>query len=142
MELLPLDIAAQRSHLFLRNRLAANSTEYAAVCLHHHPVDIGSPWMDEMKVANGDKLLGLVRAAARARCVVWGHIHQDYTSKLDHLLLVGSPSTCIQFKPDTLEFEKDTLPPGYRNFRFYREGRVESSLHWLDTSMEHNNVKW
>ena len=127
---------------FLRTRLLNNGAEHIVVCLHHHPVEIGSPWLDRMKVANGDALLVLVREYPQIRCVIWGHIHQDYTSQFGQALLVGSPSTCIQFKPGTLEFEKDVLPPGYRKFRFHHDGRIDSSLHWLDTAMEHDNVIW
>lgn len=127
---------------FLQDRLTDNPAEYAVICLHHHPVRVGSPWMDAMKVANGEELLGLVRSFPQVKCLVWGHIHQEFTSQLEHVLLLGSPSTCIQFKPDTLVFEKDVLPPGYRKFKFFADGHIDSTVHWLDTSMQHNNVKW
>lgn len=127
---------------FLHSRLLKTHADYIAVWLHHHPVDIGSPWMDQMKVSNGMALFEIIMKFQQVRCVIWGHIHQDYTSQLGQVLLVGSPSTCIQFKPDTLEFEKDVLPPGYRKFRFRHDGRIDSTLHWLDSAMEHDNVKW
>ena len=119
---------------FLQARLAASPAQHIVICLHHHPLPIGSPWMDEMMVENGAELLQLVRDKAQVRCVLWGHIHQEYTAQLGHILMLGSPSTCIQFKPETQVFETDVLPPGYRKFRFYRDGRIDSSVHWLDTS--------
>ena len=127
---------------YLQARLTSSTAAYLVICLHHQPLAIGSPWMDEMKVGNGDDLLQLVRDKPQVRCMIWGHIHQEFTSQLGHILMLGSPATCIQFKPDTLEFEKDVLPPGYRKFRFHRDGRIDSSVHWLDSSLVPQGVQW
>lgn len=126
---------------FLRSRLLHSPAEYVAICLHHQPVEIGSPWMDEMKVVNGEELLRLVQGFPRARCILWGHIHQEFTSQLEHVLLLGSPSTCIQFKPGTQDFEIDVLPPAYRKFKFFHDGQIDTTLHWLDPSVEPNNIR-
>lgn len=98
--------------------------------------------MDRMMVSNGNELMSLVRDVPNVKCILWGHIHQDFTAQLGNIRLFGSPSTCIQFKPNTQEFEKDTLPPGYRKFKFYSDGSISSTLHWLNISMEHDKVNW
>ena len=127
---------------FLQTRLAVSTAEYMVICLHHQPLPIGSPWMDEMKVGNGDDLLQMIRGKPQVKCVLWGHIHQEFTSQLGQVLMLGSPATSIQFKPDTLVFELDVLPPGYRKLRFYRDGRIDSSVHWLDSSLTVRSVQW
>ena len=120
---------------FLQTRLASSTAAYLVICLHHQPLAIGSPWMDEMKVGNGDDLLQLVRDKPRVKCVMWGHIHQEFTAQLGHVLMLGSPATSVQFKPETRVFELDVLPPGYRKFTFYRDGRIDSTVQWLDPSL-------
>lgn len=127
---------------FLQARLVASTAGHIVICLHHQPLAIGSPWMDEMKVSNGDDLLQLVRGEQRVRCIMWGHIHQEFSSQLEHILMLGSPATSIQFKPDTRTFEKDVLPPGYRKLRFHHDGRIDSSVHWLDTPVTADSVSW
>ena len=127
---------------FLQEQLNSKDEKFLVICLHHHPVIIDSPWMDKMVVANGSEFLDMVKTNQLVKCILWGHIHQEFTSYLEHILLLGSPSTCIQFKPNTSKFIKDILPPGFRKFKFFSDGHISSTLHWLDTSVEHDTVRW
>ena len=127
---------------YLQARLSVSTAEHMLICLHHQPLAIGSPWMDEMKVGNGDDLLQLISDKPQVKCVLWGHIHQEFTAQLGQVLMLGSPATSIQFKPDTQEFEIDVLPPAYRNLKLYRDGRIDSSVHWLDSSQVVQGVQW
>lgn len=122
---------AQAELAFLRSRLQQSTAGNFMVCLHHQPLAIGSPWMDKMKVSNGDDFLALVDEFPAIRCILWGHIHQEYSGRLGQVQLLGSPSTCIQFRPGTLEFEQDILPPGYRKIRCFNDGSLDSSVEWL-----------
>ena len=125
---------------FLHHRLQHSNAENVMVCLHHQPLAIGSPWMDKMKVSNGADLLALIGGFPAVRCVLWGHIHQEYSGQLGQVLFLGSPSTCVQFRPGTLEFELDTLPPGYRKLRCFNDGSIDSSIQWLDHAMDSGNL--
>ena len=127
---------------FLEEQLQGNPSQHAVIALHHHPVDIGSPWMDTMKISNGEEFLAIIKHMPQVRCVVWGHVHQEFRSQLEQIQLIGTPSTCMQFKPNTLQFEKDMLPPAYRKLSLRRDGRVTTSLHWLEEPLAHDSVSW
>jgi len=60
--------------------------------------------------------------------VVYGHIHQELDFMHNGIRCFCTPSTCIQFKPNVAEFALDRLNPGYRTFRLYSDGRIESEV--------------
>ncbi|MEX0951495.1 MAG: phosphodiesterase, partial [Gammaproteobacteria bacterium] len=84
------------------------------VALHHPPVKIDSPWMDGMRLRNPDDFFRVIDRHAHVRAVVWGHIHQVYETRRDYVQLLGCPSTCVQFEPQSQEYATDTAGPGYR----------------------------
>ena len=127
---------------FLKEQLQHNTHQHSVIALHHPPVDVGSPWMDAMKISNGEEFLAIIRRMPQVRCVLWGHVHQEFRSQLEQIQLIGTPSTCMQFKPNTLQFEKDVLPPAYRKLTLQRDGRVITSLHWLEEPLAHDSVSW
>jgi Icc protein len=112
---------------FLENTLTAYS-QYALVCLHHQPLPIGSPWLDTMVVDNGAELLAIVDRHPQVRAVIWGHIHQAFAAQRGGVALLGTPSTCVQFKPDTADATADSVPPGYRWFELYGDGRLLTGI--------------
>ena len=127
---------------FLEEQLQSNASEHALIALHHPPVDVGSPWMDAMKISNGGEFLAIIKRMPQVRCVLWGHIHQEFRSQLEQIQLIGSPSTCMQFKPNTQQFEKDVLPPAYRKLILRRDGGITTTLHWLTEPLAHDSVSW
>ena len=119
-ELATLDAALQNS----RDR-------HVLVCLHHQPVDIHSPWMDRMALKNSDALFRVLDRHGNIRGIVWGHIHQDFTATRNGVLLFGSPSTCIQFRPQAEVATIDDKPPAYRRFTLAEDGGIQTRVHWL-----------
>lgn len=114
----------------LRDALESAEREglYSLVCLHHQPLPIGSAWLDEQQVSNGEALLELLDGFAGVRGVLWGHVHQQFERRRGHMQLLCSPSTCVQFMPGQAQFTVDTLPPGYRWLRLHPDGRLESGI--------------
>lgn len=104
---------------------------HTLVCLHHHPVALGSDWMDRIGLDNANAFWNVIDRHDSVRAVVWGHVHQDFHQQRNGVDLYASPSTCIQFKPGEPEFTVDKAPPGYRWFRLYRDGRLESGVERL-----------
>jgi hypothetical protein len=45
-----------------------------------------------------------------------------------------TPATCMQFKPKTAEPQLDDLPPGYRWFELYPDGRLETGVERIETT--------
>jgi len=113
---------------WLERQLRQHAERHVLVCLHHQPVPIGSAWMDAMGLDNGEEFLRLLDAWPRVRAVVWGHVHQEFHARRGTMDLYGTPSTCIQFRPASPVYARDTRGPGYRRLDLYADGVLESQV--------------
>jgi Icc protein len=112
----------------LEQALADHADLSALVCLHHHPVPVGSAWMDTMALDNGEEFFAVIDRHPQVRGVLWGHVHQDFTSRRKDVLLLASPSTCIQFLPGSEDFAIDPKTPGFRWITLHPDGRIETGV--------------
>ena len=112
--------------------LGEHPERHALVCLHHHPVPVGSDWIDTIGVDNGEALFRVLRRHPNVRGVVFGHIHQEVDREADGLRLLASPSTCIQFLPRSPEFSLDPKPPGYRWLELEPDGTIRTRVERLE----------
>jgi Icc protein len=119
-------------------RLGATLTDhpdrYALVCLHHHPIPMGSRWLDRVGLENGDELLRVIDRHPQVRVLLWGHVHQAYDGRRGHVRMLATPSTCAQFKPGEDGFALDARPPGYRWLDLHADGRVETGVEWVESA--------
>lgn len=122
---------APRELALLEDALSAARDRHALVCLHHHPVPMHSRWLDGVGLGNGEEFLSLLAGFANVRAVVFGHVHQDYDELRQGVRLIGTPSTCSQFKPHSDDFAVDERPPAWRSLTLHADGRLDSTLHWL-----------
>ncbi len=113
---------------FLRARLEASVDRHVLICLHHHPVAIGCDWLDEQLVSNADEFFALLDEFEHVRGLLWGHIHQTIDRERNGVQLMASPSTCIQFSPDSANFKLDRLNPGYRWLELHADGSINSGV--------------
>lgn len=116
----------------LSNTLKRYQDRHTLICLHHHPVDMDSEWLDSVGLENAAEFWSRVDPHEQVRAVVWGHVHQSFESKRQQARLFASPSTCAQFRPKSKDFELDTKPPGYRVFELHENGAIESRVVWID----------
>jgi len=100
----------------------------ALVCLHHQPVPIGCTWLDQQMVSDSRAFFDVLSRYPGARGVLWGHVHQELERIRDGLLLMCSPSTCVQFLPGQEDFALDSLAPGYRWLELHRDGRIDTGV--------------
>lgn len=113
---------------FLENRLSGNPYRHALIAVHHHCLETKSPWMDTMIIENSRELLAIADKYPQVKAITTGHIHQVMDVKTETLRVLGSPSTCFQFAPETPEFSVSDTAPGYRLIELYADGRVESEV--------------
>lgn len=113
---------------FLERALEQARGNHVLVALHHHPVPIGSRWLDSQRVRNAERLFQVLDAHPKVRALIWGHVHQEYQGERNGVRLFSVPSTCVQFKPRSEEFAVDDTDPGYRWLHLYPDGRVESGV--------------
>jgi Icc protein len=112
----------------------AGSTRHAMVCLHHHPVLMGSRWLDGVGLAEAHEFWRIIEAHANVRAVVWGHVHQAFDGQRGDVRLFATPSTGAQFLPKSDRYAVDSLPPAYRSFELHADGRIDSRVHWVESA--------
>lgn len=117
----------------LKSSLNNSNSEHIIICLHHQPVSIESEWLDKIGLQNNTEFLNLIKTSPKVRAVFFGHIHQDYVSDLNGIKMIGTPSTCKQFKSKENDFVLDNLPPAYRRIELYDGGSIQSEIIWLQT---------
>jgi len=115
----------------LHDALAASSAAHVLLAVHHPPLELATP-LDHGRIKNGRELLHLAAADGRVRGIIFGHVHQAVRLEIGHLLLLGAPSTCVQFKPLTVRFALDTQPPGCRWITLQNDGSIASHIQRLD----------
>lgn len=113
---------------FLRKALEKTRGHHTLVCLHHHPVPMNCAWLDTQVVKNAADFWAVMDAFDHVRAVVWGHVHQESDQLRKGVRLMSSPSTCVQFKPDSDDFAVDDVAPGYRWFDLYPDGRIDTTV--------------
>jgi len=121
--------------LFLENCLMANPNLHALIAVHHHCLPTYSIWMDIMMIENSPALLDLISKYPAVKAITTGHIHQAMDITTDSARVMGTPSTCFQFKPKSMVFSVDNTPPGYRIIRLYADGRIETELDCLPVKL-------
>ena len=112
----------------------AATTGHSLVCLHHHPVPMGSRWLDTSGLADAAEFWRVIDAHPCVRAVVWGHVHQAHEARRGVVRLFATPSTGAQFLPGSDRYAVDSRPPAYRTFELHDDGRIESLVHWIDSS--------
>lgn len=113
---------AETELAFLDQVLAEQPELPALVCLHHHPVSIGSAWMDKIGLVNPEPFWQIIARHSQVRVVLWGHIHQNFHHQKNGASLLASPSTCIQFAAGSQDFAVEPIAPGYRWFELQVSG--------------------
>lgn len=99
------------------------------IVVHHPPVAIGTPWIDDLGLDDGDQLRALLRKHPAVRGVISGHVHQTVDRRVDGWRLLTAPATCRQFLPGSVESAEDPRrAPGYRILRLHPDGRLTSRV--------------
>jgi len=132
----PGGFLAQDQLALLEASLAGQPARHALVCLHHSPLPTGAEWLDTMVLANHEALFALIKGFPQVKAVVFGHIHQAMDATRDGLSLLGCPSTCFQFKPDSEHFALDCVPQGYRWLELYPDGSLKTGVVRLESVPE------
>ncbi len=117
---------------FLQSRLSEAEDDdeiaHCLVCLHHNPVRGNAGWMREIGLHNKGRFWQILGESSLVRCVVYGHVHQELDFIHDDIRCLCTPSTCIQFKPNVVNFALDQVNPGYRSLQLHEDGSIETQV--------------
>lgn len=115
----------------LDEKLAQYPERYALILLHHHPLLVGSAWLDQHSLKDSEAFWTVIEKHRNARAVLCGHVHQDMQREHQGVTVMASPSTCVQFKPNSDDFALDQRSPGWRELELYPDGQVKTKLQRL-----------
>lgn len=115
----------------LESTLKANADQPTLIAMHHHPLPMGSQWLDGLGLRNSDEFLDIVDRHTQVKAVAWGHVHQASERMRNEVLFLSSPSTGSQFLPDSDMFMMDSRPPGYRWIELQPDGSIKTEVVWL-----------
>jgi len=116
----------------LSSVLSAHRNHHVLICLHHHPIEMRSRWLDTVGLEDAADFLSIVHAHSNVRGVLWGHVHQSLDSFVHGVRFMASPATCAQFVPHSDDFALDNRPPGYRVLELLPDGTIATEVVWLE----------
>jgi 3',5'-cyclic-AMP phosphodiesterase len=101
------------------------------VAVHHPAIACGLGYMDEIGLRNAADFWEVIDRHPQVKVILSGHIHQEFATQRHHVKVLGTPSTCIQLKPNQPQVEIDDRPPGFRLLQLYQDGQVETEIIWI-----------
>jgi 3',5'-cyclic-AMP phosphodiesterase len=123
---------ADEALAWLDEQLQAARDLPTLVALHHHPLPIGSAWMDAIGLENAGAFLALCDRHPQVKLVLHGHVHQAFEVERNGVRFLGCPSTSVQF-----EVEREVMAidgergPGFRILDLQPDGRFVTEVVWL-----------
>ena len=124
----------------LGETLSADSQRPVIVCLHHSPIRPCPSTGCHLK--NDAELIAALDSHANARAVLAGHSHLELERRIQHATLLTTPATssqCVHGQiGEPVDHEDfwsshrfDASRHGFRMLSLHRDGRFESSVHWV-----------
>lgn len=115
---------------------AGSAARHGLLATHHPLTEVGAPWLDKDRIQDPHGVLDEIARmlGPRLRGAIFGHAHQAVEAWFEDIPLLGTPSTCFQFKPQSATFELDDLGPGYRWLKLADDGSISSEAVWLTGS--------
>jgi Icc protein len=127
-----------QEHLIEIKQLLDNVTkdEPVAVFCHHHLLPVNG-FIDRDILTNGESLLNLIKSYRQVKWLAHGHVHQQKQTIINRqcggeIQLLATPSTSVQFKPNSFAKGNDDLGPGFRWFELYDNGHFTTDVTWLE----------
>lgn len=117
---------------FVQQQLSDYPDHHTLIATHHHPLDVGSAWLDQIGIRNAQDFLKNMKAFPNLKAIAFGHVHQAFDQEVDGIRCLGCPSTNRQFKPQCDAFDLDDQPLAYRHIQLHDDGRIESHVVWVD----------
>ena len=117
---------------WLEQQLEVIGESPTLLALHHPPFPVNSTWLDNTNLQNPEELFQILDRYPQVKLVLFGHIHQEFQQQRGNVSYLGTPSTCIQYRPKSPSLTIDSKSPGFRLLKLYPNGAWESSVEWVD----------
>jgi Icc protein len=117
----------------LETSLAEHRGQHVLIAMHHHPLPMGSAWLDGVGLRDAEHFFRVIDANDHVRAVLWGHVHQSSDRERRGVRFLSTPSTCAQFLPGSEFFALDSRPPGLRWLVLQPDGTIDTTVDWIDS---------
>lgn len=117
---------------FLEQKLTQHPEKHTLIAVHHHVLPVGAAWLDQHILKNNDQFISLISKFDNVNAVLSGHVHQSFDKLENKVRYITSPSTCVQFKPQSDDFAVDDKPPGYRYLVLTKSGKIKTKVERLN----------
>lgn len=85
----------------LRDEVAKSESKPLILVMHHHPMKVNTPLIDQHILRNHHEFWEIISSTA-VKLIICGHVHGDYTLKHNEITIQTSPASCFQF-PKTID---------------------------------------
>lgn len=116
----------------LETALSTYPEHPALIFMHHHPIPVGSQWLDNLMLLNANEFWDVVNVYNNVKLIVCGHVHQEFHSKMNNIEFYSTPSTCFQFRPKSASFGVDQTLPGYRVIELESNGTFKTKVNRIE----------
>lgn len=100
---------------WLQQRLEGVDEDHLHVFIHHPPMDMHVPYMDQRhSLKNKEELLEVLMACGKEVSVLAGHYHVEKSRIIDKVTTLITPSCYVQIDQDSKQFAVDHFNIGYR----------------------------
>ncbi len=128
VEGVPHGRVSQQQMQVLQQALEEYPDKYCLILLHHHSIAAGCAWLDQHDIKNAEVLFELLAQYPQAKAMLCGHIHQEMDQVKNGIRQLASPSTCIQFRPNSDDFALDDSAPGWRYLDLAPDGSIKTQV--------------
>jgi len=125
---------------WLDRQLLLSSPRPTAIALHHPPFAVGCQWIDGSRLENASDLYAVIDRHPQVQVVLCGHVHQDICYWRNDVCYLTTPSSSIQFKPNSDRFALDKRAPGFRLLWLYPDGRFETQVERVEFALATLNL--
>lgn len=129
-------LTTEALHELQQNLAAIPADQHALIFMHHHPMSIGSLWMDNHGLQQPEQFWKIVTAFPQVKAVAFGHIHNEFIGSVPNqqgqsIAVYGTPATCVQLTHHEARLGFKHTQPGWREFLLYPDGSFETMVAYL-----------
>lgn len=112
---------------WLAGELAAHRDEPTLVFVHHPPLSIGTPWLDEIRLFDAQPLVELLAESPAVAALCTGHVHAALELQAGPVRVITCPSAATQMQLDSPAPRLSADPPAFRVFTL-DEGELHTEV--------------
>lgn len=125
---------------WLESCLRDNQDLPTMVFTHHHPIPVGSHWLDQIGIENGQRLVDILSEHPQVKMCAFGHVHQSTDRRHKEVSYCSVPSTCVQFKQHSVDFSASQEKPGYNLYHCNNDGIISVDSFRADSYLPSVNL--